>query len=124
VTPPDDESWAVPNLRESRYSQSLERRLAIPENFTPERPVQGIVEVAEDLGTSRSTMHRYMITLVALGHVERCANRKYRLGLRVTNLGMSALNSTGLREHAPAPAELSGSGLGTIGFRGEDEVSK
>ncbi len=26
--------------------------------------------------------------------------RKYRLGLRVTDLGMSALNSTGLREHA------------------------
>jgi IclR family pca regulon transcriptional regulator len=41
-----------------------------------------------------------VITLVALGYLEQGASRKYRLGLRVTNLGMSALNSTGLREHA------------------------
>jgi IclR family pca regulon transcriptional regulator len=49
---------------------------------------------------SRSTTHRYVITLVALGYLEQDASRKYRLGLRVTDLGMSALNSTGLREHA------------------------
>jgi IclR family pca regulon transcriptional regulator len=49
---------------------------------------------------SRSTTHRYVITLVALGYLEQGASRKYRLGLRVTNLGMSALTSTGLREHA------------------------
>jgi IclR family pca regulon transcriptional regulator len=41
-----------------------------------------------------------VITLVALGYLEQGASRKYRLGLRVTDLGMSALNSTGLREHA------------------------
>ncbi len=44
--------------------------------------------------------HRYVITLVALGYLEQGASRKYRLGLRVTDLGMSALNSTGLREHS------------------------
>ena len=49
---------------------------------------------------SRSTTHRYVITLVALGYLEQGASRKYRLGLRVTDLGMSALSSTGLREHA------------------------
>jgi IclR family pca regulon transcriptional regulator len=49
---------------------------------------------------SRSTTHRYVITLVALGYLEQGASRKYRLGLRVTDLGMSALNATGLREHA------------------------
>jgi IclR family pca regulon transcriptional regulator len=49
---------------------------------------------------SRSTTHRYVITLVALGYLKQGARRKYSLGLRVTNLGMSALNSTGLREHA------------------------
>jgi IclR family pca regulon transcriptional regulator len=41
-----------------------------------------------------------VITLVALGYLEQGASRKYRLGLRVTDLGMSALNSTGLREHS------------------------
>jgi IclR family transcriptional regulator, pca regulon regulatory protein len=47
---------------------------------------------------SRSTSHRYMITLVELGYLEQGASHKYRLGLRPIDLGMAALNSTGLRE--------------------------
>src|SRR3984885_3085831 len=93
-------SWAHPGLREPRYSQSLERGLAILGCFTPKRPVLGIADIADELGMSRSTTHRYVITLVALGYLKQGASRKYRLGLRVTDLGMSALNSTGLREHA------------------------
>jgi IclR family pca regulon transcriptional regulator len=93
-------SWSHPSLREPRYSQSLERGLAILSCFTPERPVLGIADIADDLEMSRSTTHRYVITLLALGYLEQGASRKYRLGLRVTDLGMSALNSTGLREHA------------------------
>jgi IclR family pca regulon transcriptional regulator len=92
--------WSVPSLREPRYSQSLERGLAILGCFTPERRVLGIADIAQELGMSRSTTHRYVITLVALGYLEQGASRKYRLGLGVTNLGMSALNATGLREHA------------------------
>jgi IclR family transcriptional regulator, pca regulon regulatory protein len=93
-------AWSIPSLREPRYSQSLERGLAILSCFTPKRPVLGIADIADDLGMSRSTTHRYVITLLALGYLEQGASRKYRLGLRVTDLGMSALNSTGLREHA------------------------
>jgi IclR family pca regulon transcriptional regulator len=101
-------AWSDPSLREPRYSQSLERGLAILGCFTPKRPVLGIADIADDLGMSRSTTHRYVITLVALGYLEQGASRKYRLGLRVTDLGMSALNSTGLREHAhPYLEELS-----------------
>jgi len=92
--------WSIPSLREPRYSQSLERGLAILSCFTPSRPILGIADIADELGMSRSTTHRYVITLVALGYLEQGASRKYRLGLRVTDLGMSALNSTGLGEHA------------------------
>lgn len=97
-----DGEWirSIPSLREPRYSQSLERGLAILGCFTPEKPVLGIADIADELGMSRSTTHRYVITLVALGYLEQGASRKYRLGLRVTDLGMSALNSTGLREHS------------------------
>jgi IclR family pca regulon transcriptional regulator len=95
-----DPAWSVPSLREPRYSQSLERGLAILGCFTPERRVLGIADIADELGMSRSTTHRYVITLVALGYLKQGASRKYRLGLGVTNLGMSALNATGLREHA------------------------
>jgi IclR family pca regulon transcriptional regulator len=94
-TPP----WALPILRGPRYSQSLERGLAILGCFTPEHPVLGIADIADELGMSRSTTHRYVTTLLALGYLEQGRSRKYRLGLRVTDLGMSALNSTGLREH-------------------------
>ena len=96
----ENPAWSLPGLREPRYSQSLERGLAILGCFTPERPVLGIADIADELGMSRSTTHRYVITLLALGYLEQGASRKYRLGLRVTDLGMSALNSTGLREHA------------------------
>jgi len=96
----EEPAWSAPRLREPRYSQSLERGLAILACFTPERPVLGIADIADDLGMSRSTTHRYVITLVALGYLEQGASRKYRLGLKVTDLGMAALNSTGLREHA------------------------
>jgi IclR family pca regulon transcriptional regulator len=97
---PEGEAWSIPSLREPRYSQSLERGLAILSSFTPEHPIRGIAEVADELGMRRSTTHRYMSTLVALSYLEQGAARKYRLGLRVTDLGMSALNSTALREHA------------------------
>jgi len=100
---PEDEraaAWSDPSLREPRYSQSLERGLAILGCFSSNRPVLGIADIADELGMSRSTTHRYVITLVALGYLEQGASRKYRLGLRVTDLGMSALHSTGLREHS------------------------
>jgi IclR family transcriptional regulator, pca regulon regulatory protein len=95
-----DPSWSIPSLREPRYSQSLERGLAILGCFTAKRPVLGIADIADELGMSRSTTHRYVITLVELGYLEQGASRKYRLGLRVTDLGMAALGSTGLREQA------------------------
>jgi IclR family transcriptional regulator, pca regulon regulatory protein len=99
---------AVPQLREPRYSQSLERGLAILECFTPERPVWGIADLADALGMSRSTTHRYALTLTELGYLVRAPRRRYRLGLRVTDLGLSTLSSTSLRAHAqPHLNELS-----------------
>jgi IclR family pca regulon transcriptional regulator len=101
MSPPrsTDGGWAS-DFDEARFSQSLQKGLAILECFTPQRLTLGIKEIAGDLGLSPSTTHRYVITLVALGYLEQGASRKYRLGLRVTDLGMSALSSTGLREHA------------------------
>ena len=71
----------LPELAAPRYSQSLERGLAILGCFTPEQPVWGVAELADQLGMSRPTAHRYVITLVALGHLKRDVRRKYRLGI-------------------------------------------
>lgn len=104
---PYEDSWQTPDFSGPRYSQSLARGLAILECFKPECPVLGIADVADELGMSRSTTHRYLTTLLALGYVEQDSGRKYRLSLRVADLGMSVLSSTGLREHAhPVLEEL------------------
>ena len=85
-------------LAESGYSQSLERGLAILASFRPERPLLGVSDLARQLGLSRSTTHRYVATLAALGYLQQDpSSRKYRLGLRVLDLGFSAISSMELR---------------------------
>lgn len=63
-----------------RLSRSLLRGLSLLTVFGPDGGERGIVELAEDLGMSPSTAHRYALTLVELGLLERCPKtRKYRL---------------------------------------------
>ena len=50
ITDGQEPAWSIPSLREPRYSQSLERGLAILGCFTPARPVLGIADIADDLG--------------------------------------------------------------------------
>ena len=83
----------------SGYSQSLERGLAILSSFSSARPLLGVSELSRDVGLSRSTTHRYVATLTALGYLQQdAATRRYRLGPRVLDLGFSAINSMELRE--------------------------
>jgi IclR family transcriptional regulator, pca regulon regulatory protein len=104
--------------RDSRFSQSLERGLAVLRCFTPKRPELGISEIADELEMSKSTVHRYAVTLVSLGYLEQLnPSHKYRLGLRVADLGMSAMNATGLKEHAhPSLQELRQTSGYTVGL--------
>lgn len=63
-----------------RYSQSLERGLQILALFTSERPLWGVSDVADTFGWQRSTVHRYLLTLVSLGQLEQPeGQRRYRL---------------------------------------------
>lgn len=94
---------------DAAYSQSLERGLAILSAFKSGRPLLGVSELGRDIGLSRSTTHRYVATLAALGYLEQDPpTKKYRLGPRVLDLGFSAINSMELREvAAPHLRELS-----------------
>lgn len=87
----------LPTSQESRYSQSLERGLAILKAFTPDRPWMGIADLAQTLEMSRPTTHRYASTLVALNYLEQGPRRKYRLGMRAGDPGRTAVNSTALQ---------------------------
>jgi IclR family pca regulon transcriptional regulator len=85
----------------SRFSQSLDRGLAILRAFTPHRPALGVMDLARDLDLSPSTAHRYVATLTSLGFLEQDrTTRKYRLGPRVLELGFATLGSMDVRDVA------------------------
>jgi hypothetical protein len=68
------------DTEDQRLSRSLLRGLSILTCFGPDGRERGIVELARDLRMSPSTAHRYALTLVELGLLERCPKtRKYRL---------------------------------------------
>lgn len=82
------------------FSASLERGLAILEGFDDGNRLQGIADIADRLQMSRSTVHRYVITLQALGFLEQGDRRRYGLTLGVTELGCSATSGISLLEQA------------------------
>lgn len=87
-----------------RLSRSLEYGVAILECYSSERQELGIAELADILGISRSTTHRYAITLVELGFLEQDAKRKYRLARHAADAGGVAVGE--LRKQVPARAVL------------------
>jgi DNA-binding IclR family transcriptional regulator len=83
-----------------RFSSSLCAGLAMLTCFTPEHPVRGIADMADALDLGRSTTHRYATTLVTLGYLEQGPSRKYRLSSRVSDFGLSLLDSMVVRRRA------------------------
>jgi IclR helix-turn-helix domain len=72
-------AYSDSEIEERRLSRSLVRGLAVLERLCAHEGERGIVELAMELGLSPSTTHRYALTLVELGLVERCPRtRKYR----------------------------------------------
>jgi IclR family transcriptional regulator, pca regulon regulatory protein len=93
--------WNVADDDSVAFSQSLERGLAVLGSFTPDQPALGISELAQRLGLTRSTTHRYVATLARLGYLEQDpSTRRYRLGIRVLDLGFNVLGALDLREIA------------------------
>jgi IclR helix-turn-helix domain len=85
--------WHAPIPRGLRPPQSRERCLAILDSFSAKRPKLGIADLADELSVHRSTAHRYVMTLLALGYLEQDAARKYRLA--------SCMPMSGLPPHDP-----------------------
>ncbi len=76
-----------------KYSRSLEYGVAMLESFSSEEQELGIAEMAVRVGLSRSTTHRYAVTLVALGYLEQDSKRKYRLTGRAGIPGAAAISA-------------------------------
>jgi DNA-binding MarR family transcriptional regulator len=66
-------------LTDPQLSQSLLRGLAILSSYGPDRPWRAIIDLAQQLGMSPSTTHRYVKTLRAVGLLEQNpTTREYR----------------------------------------------
>jgi IclR family transcriptional regulator, pca regulon regulatory protein len=109
-----------------RFSSSLVAGLAMLTCFTAEHPVRGIADMAEELDLGRSTTHRYATTLVTLGYLEQGPSRKYRLSSRVSDFGLSLLDSMVVRrvarEHLRELRARTGR-TASLGVLGGDEVA-
>jgi IclR family transcriptional regulator, pca regulon regulatory protein len=89
---------------EPRFSRSLEYGVAMLECFTAEKPVLRISELADMIGISRSTTHRYATTLLELGYLEQDRKRRYRLTRKAGQAGMVVIDT--IRRSHPARAIL------------------
>jgi IclR family pca regulon transcriptional regulator len=72
------------------------------ECFSAEQPALGISELADMIGLTRSTIHRYAITLVKLGHLEQDDKRRYRLAHGAAGPGIAAIGAVRMEIHAEA----------------------
>ncbi len=73
---------ALPNPADLQFSQALGCCLAILTSFGPDHSTRGIADLADDMGMHRSTIHRSVMILLALGYLEQNSARRYRLALR------------------------------------------
>lgn len=83
----------VRTLPQPQFSRSLEYGLALLQAFDLDHPTLGIAELADILGPSRSTTHRYASTLVKLGYLEQDGKRRYLLSHGATRPGMAVIDT-------------------------------
>ena len=84
----------------------LARGLAALRGFTPQRPEQGLADIARALGVTRSAAFRTVHTLVSEGYLLTVPGKaRYRLGPHVLGLSYGYLASRELLEVAQKPLE-------------------
>ncbi len=89
-------------LQFDRMLESADRVLRVLESFTHRDDSLTLTDLSERLRLPKSSVHRLLATLVEHHLVERNpGTRKYRLGLRLFEIGSMALNGRGLQEAAP-----------------------
>src|ERR1700722_9736311 len=78
--------------------QSLAKGFRVMEAFTSQEPELTIAEVARRADMDNATAFRLLNTLVEIGYVSRIPDtRKFRLALKVLDLGFNAIARSDLR---------------------------
>lgn len=83
--------------RDGRHIQSVERVLNILEAMAGEGAPITVTELAEKVKLKISTVHRHLATLVYRGYVEQEDDNKYRLGLKLMEIGNAVLYYSDIR---------------------------
>lgn len=78
----------------------LNRAIAILDSFSRDRPEQSLASIVQATGLAPATVHRLLAELVEWGGLERCGRGRYRIGLRLWQLGALAPRSRRLRDAA------------------------
>jgi IclR family transcriptional regulator, KDG regulon repressor len=115
----------VDNGRQS--VKSLFKMLEVLEAFSSTDPELSVVEIARRTGLPRTTVHRIVDSLRSVGFLEQDASRdRYRLGLKLFELGGTALTNLPLYREAPpfvdTLAKLSGEDVHLCIFDGAQMV--
>jgi IclR family transcriptional regulator, KDG regulon repressor len=84
---------------------ALRKALSVLSVFTYAEPVLGVSEIGRRLGIGKSTVHRILATLVDEGFVERAPDDRYRLSLKMYEIGHRVVSGQALRTVALGPLE-------------------
>jgi DNA-binding IclR family transcriptional regulator len=81
--------------------QSLDRAIDVLEAFRSGEPERGVAELARELGLPRATVHRLLAALASRGFLAQDERTgKYRLGLKLFELGSLVADSLDVRRVA------------------------
>lgn len=81
--------------------RAVERALQILGCFDDEHPERGISEIAQAVQLHKATTHRIVSTLLSFGFMERADDgQRYRLGMRLAQLGYMVIHRQDLRREA------------------------
>ena len=91
--------------------EAADRVLRLLQAFGPHERDVSLGDLAQRVGLPKSSVHRLLVTLVGHGFVERDpSTRRYRLGVRLFELGSTVIHERGLHSAAhPVLEELSAS---------------
>lgn len=85
-------------------NQSVMKALALLDCFTLDKPVIGLNELSRDIGLPKATVHRLLLALEECGFVSRSnefeGDRRYKLGIKLFELGMRVYESIHLSKIA------------------------
>jgi len=81
--------------------RAVERAMQILGSFDGQHAVLGVSEIAQATGLHKATTHRILMTLLNSGFLERADDgERFRLGLRLMEMGLGALRGLDFRQTA------------------------